>query len=236
MAGSKILIVEDETILARDMATRLERMGYDVAGTAECGEDAVRIALETRPELVLMDIKLDGEMDGILAAKQIRESMNSSIVYVTAHSDRDIFQIAKQTQPHAYLIKPVSFQELQRTLELVFAQRAVERSLQESEERYQKLYEQSKNQEEVYLSLLDGSADPIVIYDMEGRVTYLNPAHTQLFGWTLEEAKGQRLRTLPEHDQQATMMIIQEILQQGTARRAYDTQRLTKDGRSSMYR
>ncbi len=106
-----------------------------------------------------------------------------------------------------------------------------EEALRESERLYRNLFEQARKQEELYLSFLNCSADPIVVYDMEGRVQFLNPAHTRLFGWTLEEVRGKHLNTLPEEDRAQTCRIISDIVNQGDVHQSYDTQRITKNGR-----
>ncbi len=114
----------------------------------------------------------------------------------------------------------------------VTERRETELALRESHQRYQNLFEKSRLQEELYLSMLNCSADPIIVYDMEGRVRYLNPAHTELFGWSLEEVEGKKLATVPAWDIEKTKSIIDQILQTGKTNRSYETQRMTKDGRS----
>jgi two-component system, cell cycle sensor histidine kinase and response regulator CckA len=109
--------------------------------------------------------------------------------------------------------------------------KAMDDELKESEKLYKSLFEQTRRQEELHRSLLNCSADPIVVYDMEGRVQYLNPAHTDLFGWDLEEVRGRRLNTVPEEDRSASFAIIDDILTRGAVHKSYDTKRLTKDGR-----
>lgn len=107
-----------------------------------------------------------------------------------------------------------------------------EQALRESQQRYQELFRKSRLQEELYLSMLNCSADPIIVYDMKGNVQYLNPAHTELFGWTLDEVAGKRLDTVPEWDRKTTRAIIEKIVKTGNTNRSYETQRLTRDGRT----
>jgi len=109
--------------------------------------------------------------------------------------------------------------------------RQSEEALRESEEQYKILYRESKKAEDVYRSLLNSSADAIVIYDLEGRATYINPSFTEIFGWTLEEVRGRRIPFLPEFERQATMSIITELVENGTTCRGFITRRFTKDGR-----
>lgn len=108
--------------------------------------------------------------------------------------------------------------------------RAME-ALQESEEKYRKLYEESKKAEAIYRSLLATSADAIVVYDMEGRTIYVNPSFTEIFGWSLDELEGRRIPFLPESERNATMAGIKEILEQGRRIQDYETKRYRKDGR-----
>ena len=95
MAKAKILVVEDETIIAKDLANTLKRMGYDIAASASSGEDAVKKAEELKPDLVLMDIVLKGGMDGVEAAEKIRLLLDVPVVYLTAYADDKALQRAK---------------------------------------------------------------------------------------------------------------------------------------------
>lgn len=131
---AKILVVEDESIVAMDIRKRLTRLGYEVAGTASSGENAVEMATLTHPNLVLMDIMLKGEMDGIEAAGLIRDRLNIPVVYLTAFSDEDTLQRAKVTGPFGYLIKPFEERELHVTLEIALYTHGIEQSLKKSQE------------------------------------------------------------------------------------------------------
>ena len=113
----------------------------------------------------------------------------------------------------------------------VTQRRQADEALKDSNRRYQELFEKSRRQEELYLSMFNCSADPIIVYDLEGNVKYLNPAHTELFGWTLDELSGNRFETVPEWDREATLKIIKGILDTGQTYRSYETQRLTRDQR-----
>jgi CheY-like chemotaxis protein len=126
MKKLRILVVEDETILALDLAMCLSDLGHEVAATAVTGEEAVRKAKETKPDLVLMDITLDIEMDGIQAAEIINRTRKIPLIYVTAHSDNETRKRAETTNPLGYLIKPIRTQELEEALYL--AEQSIERS------------------------------------------------------------------------------------------------------------
>ncbi len=118
MTPPQILIVEDERIVARDLQCRLKRMGYGVPGLATSGEGAIRHVEQSPPDLVLMDIILDGAMDGIQAAEEIQNRYRTPVVYVTAHADETTFERAKRTRPCGYLVKPYEDGELKRVVEL----------------------------------------------------------------------------------------------------------------------
>ena len=132
---ARILIVEDEPIQALDLTEFLKIEGYRIVGNAESGDEAVEMAGRNRPDLVLMDVKLAGEMDGIEAAAHIRSRYNIPIVYLTAHADAAMLNRAKITEPYAYLIKPWSDKELLSSIETALYRSTMERKLKESEER-----------------------------------------------------------------------------------------------------
>jgi len=135
MTKAKILIVEDEPYVAQDLKIHLEHAGYEVLGLAASGEAALASAAESRPDLVLMDIVLEGQMDGIQAAQQIRSRFDVPVLYLTAYADDHLFQRAKITEPYAYLLKPFNERELQLTIEMALYRHRMESSLRASEAR-----------------------------------------------------------------------------------------------------
>jgi len=135
MARAKILICEDELLFTEDMSTTLGEFGYEISGLAVTGEEAVRAAEEVRPDLILMDINLPGKIDGIEAAEQIRTHLDIPVVYLTAYSETDVFERAKQTEPYGYVSKPVRFVELTSTIETALYKHEADRKVRESEAR-----------------------------------------------------------------------------------------------------
>ena len=128
-----ILIVEDEGIIAADLAACLEDLGYRVTGEAATGEDALRQAAARRPDLVLMDIKLAGEMDGITAAARLREEQDIPAIFLTSHADDATLQRARESQPFGYLIKPFAERELRAAIETSIFRHQVECRLRQLE-------------------------------------------------------------------------------------------------------
>ena len=118
MVEGKILVVEDEHIVAMGLRAMLRNLGYTVTGVASSGKDAISKAESTFPDVVLMDIMLKGDMDGVDAAKEIRERFNVPVVYLTAYSDNNILERAKKTEPFGYIIKPFDEKDLHSSLEV----------------------------------------------------------------------------------------------------------------------
>jgi CheY-like chemotaxis protein len=120
---SKIIIVEDEIIIALDLKLRLENLGYNVIHTAFNGEDAIKRTGETSPDLVLMDIQLNGEMDGIYVAQQIRRLYNIPFIYLTGSYENSLIERAKQTNPIGFINKPFDESEIQNLIEMAISQK-----------------------------------------------------------------------------------------------------------------
>jgi signal transduction histidine kinase len=138
MTEAKILVVEDEAISAENIATRLQKQGYEVVGIVDSGIAAIATAKRTKPDIILMDIMLKGELDGISAAISIYEQLRVPIVYMTAFADSNTLERSKQAEPFGYLVKPFKPQELRATIEIALhkkrleaqAQREMENALQ----------------------------------------------------------------------------------------------------------
>ncbi|MBI1860616.1 MAG: response regulator [Deltaproteobacteria bacterium] len=142
MNKTRILVVEDEAVAAMNLETKLVQLGYECAGIAFSGAEAIKKAAETVPDLILMDIKLKGEMDGIEAAIQIKESNNTPIVYLTAFSDDATLFRAQNTAPYGYLVKPVRDTAIRSTIEIALEKIRLEKGLLISLEKQRALEEQ----------------------------------------------------------------------------------------------
>ncbi|HDP80631.1 MAG TPA: PAS domain S-box protein, partial [Spirochaetes bacterium] len=134
MDRQAVLLVEDEYIIALDIRSTLEHIGYEVAAVASTGEEAVELSRKMRPGIVLMDIILGGEMDGVEAARLIRESMDVPVVYLTAYTDEATFNRARATEPYGYILKPVSSDTLYTTIETALQRHRLEIRLKHSED------------------------------------------------------------------------------------------------------
>ena len=130
---ARILIVEDEVVLSRGIQYRtLQSLGYDIAGAAYTGEEAITQAEQTCPDLVLMDIHLRGGMDGIEAAKAIQSQYDIPIIYVTAYDDEETIQRAKMTQPFGFLLKPFDEADLRTAIEMALYKHKMEREVKQA--------------------------------------------------------------------------------------------------------
>ena len=119
---AKIFLVEDESIISAVIQDKLERMGHTVCGTASTGEEAIKQVEETRPDVVIMDITLKGDMDGIEAARRIREHLDIPVIYLTAYDEKDTRERARATNPVAYLVKLLEDRDLRSSIEIAVNQ------------------------------------------------------------------------------------------------------------------
>lgn len=131
--ASKILIVEDQNIVAMDLQNCLKTLKYDVSGIAFSGAGAIKKAQETSPDLILMDITLKGDMDGISAAAEIKKRFNIPIIYLTSYADQATIQRAKETEPFGYILKPFEEKELNRMIEIALHKHKIEKEIKEKE-------------------------------------------------------------------------------------------------------
>lgn len=140
----KILIVEDEVIVAKNIENQLVNNGYKVTGIAVSAEEAISNARIEKPDIVLMDIKLKGKIDGIEAADHLRKIYRLPVIFLTSYTDEDTFQRAKLTEPFGYLVKPFDIKELRRTVEIALYKNETEKKLQENQRRYEIAVEAGK--------------------------------------------------------------------------------------------
>ena len=175
----RILIVENEGLVGCDMAASLGKLGYHVVGICASGEEALGRFEELRPDLVLLDVHLAGQLDGIDTARELQRRSRVAIVYVTACADLDTVARARQTHPHGYLLKPFNHDELRLTVE-VAAQRHLEENARQ-------------RREHSYFEAFQSLADGVIAADLSGGVVFMNPAAARVSGWNAQEAVGRSL-------------------------------------------
>lgn len=141
MAAEKILVVEDERVVARDIEKRLKKLGYVVPASVASGEEAIQKVVELRPDLVLMDIRLKGQMDGLEAAEQIRADYNTPVIYLTAYADEATLQRAKATEPFGYIVKPFDERDLHVAIEVALRRQLSETAIRVALEKEKELSE-----------------------------------------------------------------------------------------------
>lgn len=176
---AQILIAEDESIIARDIKDCLENLGYRVPAIATTGAEAIQKATNIQPDLILMDIRLKGEMDGIQAAEQIWNLLQIPIIYATGFSDRDTLERAKLTHPFGYILKPIEERELYAAVETALHQYRVNRDLQ--------------NREQWLSTVLRDIGDGVIVVDVHYKIRLMNLVAEALTGWRQEEALGRNI-------------------------------------------
>jgi two-component system cell cycle sensor histidine kinase/response regulator CckA len=175
----RILIVENEGLVGCDMATTLGQLGYVVVAICASGEEALERHDEFRPDLVLMDVHLAGQLDGIETARELQRRSPVAIVYVTACADLDTVARARQTHPHGYLLKPFNHDELRLAVEV-----AAQRHFEETER---------QRREHSYFEAFQSLADGVIAADLSGGVVFMNPSAARATGWNAQEAVGRSL-------------------------------------------
>ena len=198
MTPTKVLVVEDESIIALDLQHRLTGLGYMVTGVAATGEEALRQMAEARPDVVLVDIRLAGAMDGIEAAGQVRERFSIPVIYLTAHADPGTLERAKTTQPYGYLIKPFTETDLNITIEMAVYKHAVDQRereylhrLQHEIAERQRAEDALRESEEMLRSIIEQSVDGVALISDEGRILEWNPGMEHITGLQKADMLGE---------------------------------------------
>lgn len=205
--GSKILVVEDERITAEDIKSGLESAGYHVPALVSTGKDAVEKAGELKPDLVLMDIKLKGKMDGIEAAETIGSKFGIPVIYLTSYSDDNTVERVKTTHPSAFILKepfgflhkPFEENELCTAIEIILNRNNEENRL--------------KNHDKLLSSSLKAITDAIIATDQDKKIKFINSSAEKLTGMTEEELIGKNLHEiLPDLELKSTSEDFKDIV------------------------
>ncbi len=195
MANASILVVEDERIVGKDIERRLLNLGYGVTGVVSTGVGALEELKETVPDLILMDIRLKGDMDGIEVAEAVRSAYDVPVVYLTAYADDATLDRAKAAGPFGYVLKPFSERELCAAVEMALYKHKMERRLTENQERL--------------ATTLRSIADGVITTDIDGAITFMNPIAEVSTGLKQADVAGRNfadffsimeegIRTLPD--------------------------------------
>ena len=179
MQSVEVLVVEDEAIVAADLAAQLRRLKYKVPAVVSTGEEALALVSRMSPSLVLMDIKLAGKVDGIEAARRIQTELATPVIYLSAHSDEATLARAKTTGAYGYLIKPFDLAELRTTIEVALYKHQADTRLKESAQ--------------WFATTLRAIGDGVITTDSRGSVTFMNPVAESLTGWNEADALGKSL-------------------------------------------
>ena len=180
MSKTQIMIVEDEGVVAADIKESLKSLGYDVVAVVPSGEEALKKIENKKPDLVLMDIVLDGKMNGIETTDEINSRFDIPVVYLTAYADDETLERVKVTEPFGYIIKPFDDRELHTIIEMALYKHKVEKKLKESEE---------------WLSTtLKSIGDAVIATDSKSIVKFMNGVARSLTGWKEEDAVGKALK------------------------------------------
>lgn len=220
--SSRILITEDESVVALDLRQRLEALGYEVVGSVSTGRESVELAGRLLPDLILMDIVLAGDMDGVAAAAEIRSRFDLPVVYLTAFSDRPTVERVKATAPAGYVVKPFDEGALRAAIEVAITRHALERDLKSLRDRF--------------TSTLRSIGDAVVSADAGGRIDFMNPVAERLCGWPMNEAKGREIGEVLQLVDESAALARPEILGSAlageeTAAETPDLLLRTRDGR-----
>jgi PAS domain S-box-containing protein len=176
---TSIMVVEDERVVAQNIEETLRLMGYDVLGSHASGADCLRQASECRPDLVLMDVRIKGTMDGIHTAKLLRSRFDVPVVFLTAYGDDETLRRAREAGPHGYILKPFRASDLRAGVEIAVFKHRLESEL--------------KDRERLFFTTLRAIEDGVITVDSEEKVTFVNRAGEALTGRTRAELVGRRL-------------------------------------------
>jgi len=176
MSKTRILVVEDESIVAKDIQKSLEKLGYEVPATASSAASAYEKLEEIQPDLVFLDIKLKGEEDGIHIAEHIREKYNIPVIFLTSYVDQITLDRAKVTEPYGYIVKPFNESDLKTTVEMALFKFSRDREMRENHHRLE--------------NALARVEESICVVDTDGRVSYLNEKAENLLGYSTTTAIG----------------------------------------------
>jgi PAS domain S-box-containing protein len=204
---ARLLVVEDERLVALVLEKCLTQLGHEVVALVTVGRDAVKLAEDLQPDLVLMDIRLKGEMDGIEAAIRIHDTLNIPILYLTAYSDDSTLERAREAHPYGYILKPFEERALKSAIEVALYTAS--------------LHSRTRRTRDRMIGILNDLREGVIVTDVEGHITFVNALASKLLGTQLEHAVGNffgevfRLKERAEGG--AAVLPISRVLMEGEA-------------------
>ena len=215
MAEKQILIAEDELIVARDLQSCLINMGYAVPDVISTGEQAIQKAAMAHPDLVLMDINLAGNMDGVTAAEEIRRRFNIPVVYLTSYADEDTLGRAKTTEPAGYILKPFNDAELRAVVGMAIHKHKTEIARRATERKH--ATEEARASEERFHRIFESSNDGIFVLDpTRDKILDANPKACSMLGYSREELLSVGVSAIHPVEMPKMMAFAQSVYEQGS--------------------
>ena len=243
----QILIVDDEWLTRLEIEGMLTDLGYDVAGQAETGAEAIAMARELNPDLILMDVKMPGEMNGIDAAREIKAELGTPIVFISGYGDPEYIEAAKEIAPFGYVMKPFDEREVHAFIEIALSRRKLELELEKSHKHLEQTNLDLKNEiaarkktervlkesEKKYRTLVETNPYGFVEIDSTGIINYTNATFQQMTGYTQEELSEKSFRNLiePASKQDELSEYLSILVKEQPQPTAYFQQLHTKGGR-----
>ncbi|MGA1867410.1 MAG: PAS domain S-box protein [bacterium] len=217
MTDKRIMLVEDSAIVLRDLHNSLVNLGYHISSAVTSAEEAIENAYKERPDLIIMDILLGGEMTGIEAAVEIRNHLHIPVIFLSAYDDSKMLDEAKITEPYGYLLKPFSERELHIAIDMALYKVKMEETLRRTQERYKALF--------------DRSSDMVYIHDFKGKFLDANRTTLDLLGYAQKEIRSLNFTSLLTKDQvKKAFKIFREVQNTGRQEKLTEFRLKTKKG------
>jgi len=215
---AKIMVVEDEAVIAMRLQQMLTTMGYNVVGVSYSGEEALENARRFRPDLILMDIMLPGKLDGIKVAEMVRSELDIPVIFLTAFSENKIIERAKKVEPFGYILKPFRNSEIKAAIEVAFYKKEMENALKESEKKFR--------------TLAENANDGILIASGNGEHVYANKRASEITGYSVSELLEAKIKDLAHPDDfEKIKDRYCKIISGKSFQKQYETRIFSKDGR-----
>jgi two-component system, cell cycle sensor histidine kinase and response regulator CckA len=241
----RIMIADDDVTIQLELEEYLTHLGHTVVGTVDTGEDAVELAREMKPDLILMDVHLPVEIDGIAAAQKIKEEMDVAVVFVTGFGDPEDIERAKQVEPFGYVIKPFDEREINATIEIALYKKEMELKLrkandqlnhanrdlkQEIKERKQ-AEEVLRESEEKYRTILESIEDGYFEVDVSGNFMFFNDSMCEILGYSKDELMGMNNRQYTDEENAKKLyQTFNTVYTTGKSDKGFDWEIIRKDG------